>query len=102
MAASPFLYHTGSSMLCFVQDSTSFFPVFPPVFVSRSDISADGQAMTAANGSRALSSVSLATEGRENRTCQMENVNYSGCGGKRCCKQRRRAVTGGVRWPRAQ
>lgn len=61
------------------------------MFISRSDISADGQAMTAANGSRALSLVSLATEGRENRTCQMENVNYSGCGGERCCQQRRRA-----------
>lgn len=66
------------------------------MFVSRSDISADGQAMTAANGSRALSPVSLATAGRENRTCQMENVNYSGCGGERCCEQRRRAAVGGA------
>lgn len=74
----------------------NFFFFFPsPVFVSRSDISADGQAMTAANGSRALSPVSLATAGRENRTCQMENVNYSGCGGERCCEQRRRAVAEG-------
>lgn len=80
----------------------SIFFFFPPVFVSRSDISADGQAMTAANGSRALSLVSLATAGRENRTCQMENVNYSGCGGERCCEQRRRAVAaGGARRRRA-
>lgn len=59
----------------------SFFSLLSLAFVSRSDISADGQAMTAANGSRALSPVSLATAGRESRSCQMENVNYGGCGG---------------------
>ena len=101
MTPSPFLQHDSSLALRFVRVLTSFFPP-PPVFVSRSDISADGQAMTAANGSRALSPVSLATAGRENRTCQMENVNYSGCGGERCCEQRRRAAGGAPRRRAAQ
>ena len=50
-------------MLRFVQALTLwvFFFCLSLAFVSRSDISADGQAMTAANGSRALSPVSLAT-----------------------------------------